>query len=61
MKIKSILGGDGLNRIVLEGKLDMDAETEMPKLMLDDRDLWNMLDEYFLDGSTVKITIEEIE
>ena len=48
-----------MNRIVLEGKLDMDAE--MPKLMLDQRDLWNMLDEYFLDGSTVRITVEEIE
>lgn len=37
----------------------MNAET--PTLMLGDRDLWNMLDEYFLDGSTVKISIEEIE
>ncbi|GMA98543.1 hypothetical protein [Pelosinus sp. IPA-1] len=48
-----------MNRIVLVGKLDMDAE--MPKLMLGDRDLWSMLDEYFLDGSTVKISIEEID
>lgn len=48
-----------VNRIILEGKLDMDVETA--KLMLDDRDLWGILDEYYLDGSTIKITIEDIE
>lgn len=48
-----------MNKIIFEGKLDMDAE--IPKLMVDDRDLWSILEEYYLDGSTIKIVIEEIE
>ena len=47
-----------MNRIILEGTLDMNGETT--KLRLDNRDLWNILNEYYLDGSNVKITIEEI-
>ena len=36
----------------------MDGES--PKLNLASQDLWNILNEYYLDGSSVKITIEEI-
>lgn len=48
-----------MSRVTLEGMLDMDAKTQ--KLMLDNRDLWNILDEYHTDGHCVKITIEEFE
>jgi len=48
-----------MNRIIVEGMLNMD--TEKPKLLLDNQDLWSLLNEYYLDGSCVKITIEEIE
>ena len=48
-----------MNRIILEGILDMNGEA--PKLKLDNRDLWNILDEYYLDGSIIKVTIEEIQ
>jgi len=47
-----------VNKIIVEGTLDMDEST--PKLKLDHLDLWNILSEYYLDGSSVKITIEEI-
>lgn len=48
-----------MNRIRLEGRLSMD--TSQSKLLLGDRDLWNILNEYYLDGSCIKITIEESE
>jgi hypothetical protein len=48
-----------MSKVTLEGMLDMDLKT--PKLMLDNRDLWNILDEYYSDGNCVKITIEEFE
>lgn len=48
-----------MNKIILEGTLDMDGE--IPKMRLDNQDLWNILEEYYLDGSNVKITIEEVE
>lgn len=48
-----------MSRVILEGKLDMDANAQ--RLMLDNRDLWNVLEEYYLDGNCVKIIIEEFE
>ena len=48
-----------MNKIILEGTLDMDGETL--KMRLDNQDLWNILNEYYLDGGNVKITIEKIE
>ena len=48
-----------MNRIILEGTLNMEGQNQ--KLKLDNRDLWNILNEYYLDGNTIKITIEEIE
>lgn len=48
-----------MNRIVLEGILSM--ETDKSKLLVNDHDLWNILNEYYLDSSYIKLTIEEIE
>ncbi|MBP2626586.1 MAG: hypothetical protein H6Q68_1297 [Firmicutes bacterium] len=48
-----------MNRIILEGMLNMDADKA--QLLLNDRDLWNILSEYYLDGNYIKITIEEVE
>lgn len=48
-----------MSRFILEGMLDMDVKTQ--RLMLDNQDLWNILDEYYADGNCVKIIIEEFE
>jgi len=48
-----------VNRIILEGMLNMDANKV--KLLLNDHDLWNILSEYYLDGNCIKVTIEELE
>jgi len=48
-----------VNKIILEGMLNMDASRA--QLLLNDRDLWNILSEYYTDGNYIKITIEELE